>query len=264
MRFHSPLAILFLPIPIAAAQGLPLFDFTRGETHGFTATHAVAPLTTTPEGLLVRITETDPYFTSPPLDLPAGQLLWLKLRGKSQEEGSLQVFYFQHGATEEASVRVPMRAGAWEDLVLPLPAMGKGWRIRIDPPADVGQFVLASLAFESRTPLVAPAWPKPQQPTVKADAPTIRGGLLTLRHGAELGGWILSVNGKDSAIGFNRSLIGYVAAGQQRWLDLAKDARTTVQSENDAVIAKAIVTDSDGGRMGNPAAILLRQWNNPC
>lgn len=231
------------------AQVVVGFDLTRPEeARLWHAAHDVANLEPTPEGLRIQITGADPYIHGPARDYPAGQPLWLRLRLKSEQGGMAQVFYFNRGPSEEASVRLPVRAGVWEDLRVPLPALGAGYRMRIDPPGERGEVILSLLAFEGRDILKLPAWPKPERPVLEDASPAVRSGSLVLRHSSkELGGFEVFLAGQSIATGGNRPLIGYILGRQQRWLDVHKAAQTSAAVEGDALLVKARLADPDGG-----------------
>ena len=135
---------------VAGAQPPPRIDFTRaGSETGWDASHDVAPLTRTDDGLVIRITGADPFITGPAHDYPEGEPVTLVLRAKSDEGGVAQVFYFQGAAQEAKSVRFVLRKGAWDDVRVKLPPLGARYRLRFDPPGATGTCVLASLAVEA-------------------------------------------------------------------------------------------------------------------
>ncbi|MDH7568599.1 MAG: hypothetical protein QHJ73_03320, partial [Armatimonadota bacterium] len=230
------------------APSLPAFDFTQpGALEGWHATHDVAPLQAVPEGMAVEITGSDPYLTGPPRDYPPGQLLWLRLRLKSDMGGGGQVFYFTRGASEENSVRFPVRAGVWEEVRVPLPALGPGYRLRIDPPGTRGTCVIASLSFEPRTLLKEPSWPRPHPPAAPSRfLPPLRSGPAELSRNDGLGGFVVSVAGVRMAIGHSRPLIGYLHEGETRWLDLRARARVSFHARGNGFQAVVTAPDTEG------------------
>src|SRR5688572_6350848 len=79
--------------PRSHAADLPAFDFTQSrDAQGWGALHDIARLTPTADGLRVTISGSDPYLHGPARNYPAGVALWLKLRLKSDQGGSCQVF----------------------------------------------------------------------------------------------------------------------------------------------------------------------------
>ena len=198
------------------------FDFTSAaDAADWAPTHDLAPFTLTSTGLLARITGGDPYMTGPARDYPAGKLLWLHLRLKSDQGGTGQVFYYTNYPTEANSVKFFVPAGAWYEAKVPMQALGPAWQLRIDPPGSGGTCLLDRLWFEERTLLQAPAWPKPALPAIGPDALTLQSGELALTHDAHaLGAFKLTVAGQDMAVGQTEPMIGYLAGRLQRWLDL--------------------------------------------
>lgn len=245
--------VTFLP-GSARAQSLPAFDFTRPEdVSGWQATHDVSNLQGTPEGLLITISGSDPYITGPPRDFPINQLLWMQLRLKSDQAGEGQVFYFRTAATDANSVRFPVRAGVWEEIGVPLPTLGPRFRLRFDPPGTSGKAVLASLRFDVRVLLTDPAWPTPAPPLLGQDAISLQSGDLQLVQARrQLGGFALKVAGQQMAVGFTRPLLGYVQAGQARWVPLADSAAVTATPGLDgaghvaSLDVQATLDDPDG------------------
>ena len=101
-------------------------------------------------GCWSEISGGDPYTIGPQRDYPAGVPLWLRLKLLSSAGGSCQVFYFSNVATEAASVRFTVPAGQWTEGRVAVPALGPGYRMRVDPPGTTGTATLASLRFEAR------------------------------------------------------------------------------------------------------------------
>lgn len=131
---------------------LPVFDFTKPEdASGWLPTHHISSLQTSPTGLVVSISGSDPYFTGPTRDYPPGVPLWARLKLYSEQAGSAQLFYFSTSASEANSVRASFPAQAWTQARVPIPALGPGYRLRIDPPGTAGKAVVASLSFEQRS-----------------------------------------------------------------------------------------------------------------
>jgi len=240
--------VLSLCTAVSLAQALPRCDFTKAEVcRQWAPTNDVSSLKASPEGLVITISGRDPYIAGPVMDLPSDQLLWLRLRLKSEQGGMAQLFYFKGAATEQDSLRLPVRAGVWEEFQVAMPALDKGYRLRLDPPGDAGQTTVSLLAFEPRIPLKEPAWAKPVAPAIRPDSPKVRSGQLELAHAAdELGGFVVSFEGQQLAIGFNRPMLGYLQGDQQRWMDLKQAANVNVRAEGAAVLVSASTTDPDG------------------
>lgn len=233
----------------SASPSLPQFDLTRAEDRqGWEPAHDVSHLRGTPEGLEIEISGSDPYIIGPARDYPAGSLLWLTVRLRSEQGGMGQLFYFKQGATEQDSVRFPVRAGAWEEVRVPLPALGPGYRLRFDPPGTGGKAVLGFLHFAPRVLLKEPAWPRPGRPEPDAHALTVQSGDLQLAHdGKTPGGFVLRVAGKEMAVGLTRSLIGYLHGGEARWVELGESARVEARGTAEGLRVTASLADPDGG-----------------
>ncbi len=226
LRFAGLLATL-LAAQFAAGQPgtnqvVQAFDFTNPtDAARWSPTHDLAPLTLTSTGLLARITGEDPYMTGPARDYPAGKLLWLHLRLKSDQGGIGQVFYYTNYPTEPDSVKFFVPAGNWYETKVPMSALGPAWQLRIDPPGSGGTCLLGRLWFEERRLLEAPPWPKPAPPVIGSDALTLQSGDLALTHDAHtLGAFKLAVAGQPMAVGHTQPIIGYLAGSVQRWLSL--------------------------------------------
>jgi len=233
---------------LAAGAEVPSFDFTTtGGAEGWEAAHDIAKMEPTPQGLRVEINGADPYIIGPSQDYPAGAMLSLKLRIKSEQGGDCQVFYFTVNATEEASVHMHSKGGDWEELEAVLPPLGPQYRLRIDPPGKGGTAIIASLRFTASPVLKEPAWPKPEPPALTKDALVVKSGSLELAHApGALGAFVLREQAKVMACGNTRPLIGYVQNGQQYWIDVAKQAAASVEKRHDRVGVRASFTDAQG------------------
>ncbi len=249
-RLYLAWTWLLASLALAGAQTLPVFDFTQPSgAQGWTAAHDISQLLPTANGLLVTITGGDPYLIGPARDYPAGQLLWLDLRLKSDQAGTAQVFYFpaQGSASEANSVRFFVPGGEWVDARAPLPALGPQTRLRIDPPGTGGTCLLGRLSFALRPTLPQPAWPKPVPPVIAANAPTVASGQLSLAHDAGgFGAFAVRVNGTNVAVGDTRSLVGYVRGQTPWWFALTNPVTITLANGSLRVDAQA--TDPDGGQ----------------
>lgn len=231
---------------------LPEFDLaTLPDANDWVAQHDISSLEYNVEGLRVYISGGDPYLAGPPRDFPANTPLWLRLRLKSDQGGMGQVFYYRTGPTEAESVRFEVPAGQWFETKARLPALGPGYRFRIDPPGNQGLCLLGTLRFEERVAFPAPAWPAPVAPTVSVADPAIESGDLRLIHRRDmLGGFAVEVAGKRMAVGHTGALLGYAAGKQARWLNLgnAPGSQTTAQLDENGLLVSARVTDPDGAR----------------
>ena len=140
-RLLAPV-LLALP-PACALAGSTAFDFTDArDAQGWTATHDIAGLEPSREGLVAKISGADAFMHGPRGDYSAGGQLIFTATMRSPAAGWGQVF-FSHGPdTEQQSAHFAVREG-WNHVCVPLPPMGAGWRVRLDFPATSGECVLA-------------------------------------------------------------------------------------------------------------------------
>jgi hypothetical protein len=143
--------LLTLAAKALASSHLPAWDFTvPADTQGWQPAHDLSAIAATTNGIEAAITGGDPYFIGPARDFPEGQPLYLRLRIQSAQAGVCQVFYFQTAPAEANSVRFTMPAGKWVEGRVAVPALGKGFRMRIDPPGIAGKVEVQALRFEAR------------------------------------------------------------------------------------------------------------------
>jgi len=205
-----------------AAGALASFDFTKAaEVARWRPLNHVGLLSATPDGMVIPITGDDPYLVGPPVDLPDGADLWLRMRLRSDAGGQGEVFYCPRGQgpspERKVSFRVP--AGRWVECRVLLPALGPATRLRLDPPGTSGQAVVAWMRLERRIEIEPPAWPKPKPAALGPDARTVRSGPLTVRYTPGVPGrFAVEVAGTPMAVGLADSCIGYVHDGTVRWI----------------------------------------------
>lgn len=120
------------------------FDFTgRSSALGWTAAHDVVFQTSADAGLGIAVQAADPFVVSPAFDAPATGLLMVEVRMRSEVGGPAQLFWFNEAAGEADSIHFACRTNAWTDVCVAIPAMGRGTRLRIDPPGSGGHATLA-------------------------------------------------------------------------------------------------------------------------
>ena len=264
----SWLLVALLAVQRIDAQTLQRFDMTNGkEAQEWQPQHDISRVTSLPDGLHIEIKGDDPYLMGPARDYPPNSLLWLRVRLKSEQSGLGQVFYFAEGSgpTEQNSVRFAVHSGRWDDVRLPLPALGSHYRLRFDPPGSSGTCVLASLSVEPRLLITPPVWPKPLPFTLGADALTLQSGLLSLTHAHhQHGGYVLRVGDQTMAVGHTHPLVGYRVPsastdkgsragaipdskqGEVRWVDVSRSSTMTATMEDNEIVVRATCHDSDG------------------
>ncbi len=250
-------------LSVEARGPLPDFDFSVvPDTKEWQAAHDIAGLQPDPDGLHVAIGGGDPYLFGPARDYPADTLLWLRLRLRSDQSGTCQVFYFpQNGGPSEAqSVRFAIQGGDWVEAKVQVPALGSGYRLRIDPPGSGGGCVLGRLWFEARTQFAPPAWPQPTLPELGANPALLESGELKVVHNrTQFGGFSVEVGGERMAAGNTAAMIGYVRAGQPHWFAVnGSNSQVFVEGQGLVQLADAQVggyltarvacADPDGGQ----------------
>ena len=99
------------------------------------------------EGLVVKVTGKDPFIRSPRGDYASEGQLTFTGTLRSPSAGWGQVFYSKESDREVLSAHFPVREG-WNDVCVPLPPMGAGWRLRLDFPNANGECVVARAAVE--------------------------------------------------------------------------------------------------------------------
>ena len=140
-------AFVFAPVSVSGAA-LPMFDFTDGApAQGWVASHDIAGLTPSHDGLVVKISGADPFMHSPRGDYSAAGQLIFTATLRSPAAGWGQVFFSKDTDSETRSTHFAVREG-WNDVCVPLPPMGAGWRLRLDFPATSGESVLARAGVE--------------------------------------------------------------------------------------------------------------------
>ena len=230
----------------------PDMDLTTvPDGNGWTAQHDIASLTPSTNGVVIAISGSDPYMAGPAQNYPAGKLLWLHVRLKSEQSGTAQVFYYQTGATEANSVRFYVAGGSWQEAVVPMPALGEGWRLRFDPPGTGGSCTLARIWFDERVIYPPPAWPTPVRPVISSQAFHLTSGELELAHNPDaLGAFHVSFAGQPLADGYPQALLGYTISNQARWLPFgnAPTQAVTLQGLSNGFLIKSTFADVDGAR----------------
>jgi hypothetical protein len=252
-RLFAILVALAMVRPASAQprpRALPAYDFTRPETvEQWRPAHDVARMEPVGAGMRIDISGGDPYLIGPAADYPVGQPLWLRVRLRSDQGGVGQIFYFQTNPTEENSIHFGVKAGEWVEVRAPMVALGPGYHLRLDPPGSKGTCIVAYIRFEPRTLLEEPAWPKPTVPNPGRNAATVTSGPVALRHAPSLvGAFEVRVAGARMAVGNAHPLIGYLAGGRLRWLDLARAGRTTLIRRPPGFTVACAAKDPDGGK----------------
>ncbi len=182
--------------------------------------HHISSFKVGANGLDVVVDGEDPYFAGPPMNFPSGRALWLILKVKSEKGGMGQVFFFKNNATEEDSVRFDIRPVVWQEIEVPLPKLGPGYRFRIDPPGDSGVFVIEKFTVEPRIEFTFPQW-NPEK-FIASTKSVISAGRLTMHlNDKNPLAYEFQFNGKSIARSIVPMRIGYVYEKQLHWVELS-------------------------------------------
>jgi len=235
-----------------ASQDLPSFDFAdKNAANQWTAFHDISRISVSVQGMSIEIKGGDPYIHGPARDYPAGQMLWLNIRLKSDEAGQGQIFYFtdSKAANEEDSVRFGVPAARWVTIRIPFPSLGPKTYLRIDPPGTGGRCIIKSITFAPRSFYPQPEWPKPDLRALDGKIFTIGSNDLSFRHSAAVfSTFDLVVGGKSMAIGSSNQLIGYIQQGKIRWMNIADQPNQKVAKSDNRISGIVNFTDPDGGQ----------------
>ncbi len=130
------------------AGAATVFDFTKKSDAQGWMTHDLAVVRPGEEGLEIRISGGDPFLVGPVGNYENKEPLVFSARLKSAAEGWGQVFFYKDICREEQSLRFRLCAG-WNDVALPLPPLGDGWRLRVDFPGAGGECAVARIGVEA-------------------------------------------------------------------------------------------------------------------
>lgn len=227
------------------------WDFSRG-THGWVGNDRVEDLVSSAEGLTVKSTGQDPWIEGPPVDLPDGKIIRVNVRMKSSADTSGELFYgmtFRAGHSVRFSVR---NDGRWHNYHLVIDeSLGTQTRFRLDPCADEGEVIVASIKVEAINKVAVPLLAKPEAPRKEKGRSrrAIRSGELEIVHYGGLGNVAVRVDGVEMAAGYQDELIGLLFDGQAEWLNL-RGAKVRRLLERGSLKCEAVIKDSKGGMWG--------------
>jgi hypothetical protein len=243
-------ALLCAACSAQTPQELPAFDFTdAGTVAEWQPTHHISRISHSPEGMVIEIGGYDPYTHGPVRQFPENVPLWLEIRLKSDQAGTLQIFYAREGqgTAEERSARRFVNTTDWVTLRMPLPALGPRAWIRIDPPGTSGKCTIAYIRFAPRITPSSPQWQPPAVETIPADAPKVTSGALQVSfHPDRADTLLVSVKGQPMATGWNRAQLCYDAGDTARWLSLHEVATASLAKEGNRVRITRTFRDPDG------------------
>ncbi len=224
-RFSVFTGVLFflLIAPAATTYGktVAAWDFTKG-LQGWLGNQYTEGVAATAEGLAFRSTGVDPWIEGPAVDLPGEGTVRVRVRMKSQADTGGELFYGRTFAAEHSVRFTVSNDGQWHDYLLVIPErLGAGTRFRLDPATSEGQIVVSSIEVETLAPVKPPQWEKPARPR-KGQSNIVESAEMTLVQPTGLGGFIVNVDGKEMAAGYEAELIGWVFDGETQWINLSK------------------------------------------
>lgn len=227
---------------------LPTFDFRKPEVVAeWEIVKHINGKRCDRQGMTLNLAGEDPHLIGPPRDYPPNDPLFAVLRLQAQFPGVGQIFYFERHATEEHSIRFVVEAGGMRDVVVPLPALRRGYRLRFDPPGSHGNVVVESLTIIPRPVMQPHHWPTPTVPVVDAaTAKRLSSSQFEARFGDTWGAMQFCIGGELIATGHNRQEIGYHFGGKDFWFDLAK-ARVRLEKTANGVTLQTNANDIHGG-----------------
>jgi hypothetical protein len=117
----------------------------------------------TPDGLVLETKSPNPTLTGPPGDYPAGQFVLVTLRMRSTGDPLGQIYYGQTFSEKHSRGFVVQNDGRWHEYRIPLPPLGPGFRLRLDPSHRTGQVTVAWLRVEASAEPPCEAWASPRE-----------------------------------------------------------------------------------------------------
>lgn len=139
---------LFIPFSVVRAA-LPDYDFqTTRRNLGWQGANHIGASAFTAEGLQFLITGNDPFLLGPAHNYSQTTACCVHIRLRSETGGRGQVFFFPQNSREEDSVWFHAERNVWTEVRLPLPALGTGTRLRLDPPGSSGRCVISFIRVE--------------------------------------------------------------------------------------------------------------------
>ncbi|MGC8742353.1 MAG: hypothetical protein ACP5T0_00545 [Verrucomicrobiia bacterium] len=241
------LIALFSAVCLNGANATLLeIDFTKPDVvKMWQPLHHISSFESTPEGLRVNVNGEDPYFAGPAYDLPSDKSLWLTVRLKSEKGGMGQIFYFRNNASEENSVRFDIKPAVWQEIEVPLPKLGSGYRFRIDPPGDSGNFIISKISIEPRVEFVFPQWK--YETFATSSKASVTAGKLALHFNEKNPlAYEIKYEGKTVARSVIPFRIGYLHNKALQWLEFTpQNARLNQRNNNSSVLLVSL--DKNGG-----------------
>ncbi|MCP4454129.1 MAG: hypothetical protein GY809_21930 [Planctomycetes bacterium] len=226
------------------AEPVITWDF-RTSTHGWVGNAQVAPVQSTPEGLVVNCIGPDPWIEGPAIAFPADHLAQIQLRLRSNADRTAQIFYGPSFVAERVHTFMINNDNQWHDYSVLIPETpGPRTRFRIDPCADKGQIVVESIRISAvnrpdAPPLAAPIPFDASTPSVFL----IAGALKLVHSQTQWNALTLSCEQQAMSQGYTGEAIGIQFENETQWLALNR-AQISVTSSDIAVTVTACLQDA--------------------
>ena len=240
--------VVLLPAVLqAVAIAAPVrWDFSQGR-QGWSGNPGVLSMEVTAEGLVVRTSDDDPWIEGPPVDLPGAKVTKVTVRMKSEHNESAELFYGR-GFSAERSVRFVVLGGDWRryELIIPY-VLGPGTRFRLDPCVRAATVTIASITVESVGEVESPRFAAPRPPDAGGRQVMAASGTLTCEQDPKRwGGWVVSVDDVQMAVGYDHDLIGVLLDGKAHYIDLGQGAIEATGRDGNTDSITSTVADPGG------------------
>lgn len=154
--------LCLLTSPAQCSTPVAAWDFTQG-IQRWTTNDLISSARITPEGLVLEVEAPDPNLTGPPVDYPAGQFVLVTLRMRSTGDPLAQLYYGATFSEKHSRGFVVKNDGQWHEYLIPLPPLGPGFRLRLDPSHRAGQVALAWIRAEANPEPLSELWASPRE-----------------------------------------------------------------------------------------------------
>jgi hypothetical protein len=239
----SCVLMLLLALP-CLAESIVTWDFRTG-THGWIGNARVAPVQSTPEGLIVNCIGPDPWIEGPAVEFPADHLVRVSLRLRSNADSTAQVFYGPGFVAERVHTFIVFNDDQWHDYTLLIPdTPGPRTRFRLDPCSDTGQIVVQSITISAVKRPTAPTLPPPKPFDTNESSVSLTAGALHMVHSKSTWNALnISCERQIMSQGYTGESIGIQSDEDCEWLALNR-AKVTVTNSDNVLTVMARFKDS--------------------
>jgi len=148
---------------VARAEGpLAFWDFAQG-TQGWTTNAGVSSDRITREGWTMRVNSSDPNLSGPPLNYPSGHFVTVTIRMRSNADPMGKIYHGSVFSEGNSRAFVIQNDGLWHEYRIPLPPMGMGTRLRLDPSHKAGSVAVAWIRVETHPEPRSEPWARPKE-----------------------------------------------------------------------------------------------------